>query len=105
MKIGLQNQTKERPQLPPKMCKRGELSNGHKHDCLAMSSWARLANTYSYRPSLVQGAHGGFLVPKMLQGNKEVLRRALTPPTTRRIGFRWLNFRPTPSRLSNMSTA
>ncbi|CAL0333770.1 unnamed protein product [Lupinus luteus] len=40
---------------------------------------------------------------KKSQGNKEILRRALSPPPSK--GFRWLNFRPTPSRLSNMSTA
>ncbi|WOG92007.1 hypothetical protein DCAR_0311263 [Daucus carota subsp. sativus] len=38
------------------------------------------------------------------KGDKEVVRRALMPPT-RRPSLRWLNFRPTPSRLSNMSMA
>lgn len=38
------------------------------------------------------------------QGSREVLRRALAPPS-RRPTLRWLNFRPTPSRLSNMSKA
>ncbi|KAG6591981.1 hypothetical protein SDJN03_14327, partial [Cucurbita argyrosperma subsp. sororia] len=38
------------------------------------------------------------------QGRREVLRRALMPPT-RKPTLRWLNFRPTPSRLSNMSMA
>ncbi|KAL3503257.1 hypothetical protein ACH5RR_037706 [Cinchona calisaya] len=36
------------------------------------------------------------------QARKEILRRALTPPA-RRPTLRWLNFRPTPSRLCNMS--
>ncbi|CAK9325170.1 unnamed protein product [Citrullus colocynthis] len=38
------------------------------------------------------------------QGSREVLRRALMPPS-RRPTLRWMNFRPTPSRLSNMSMA
>ncbi|KAL3508635.1 hypothetical protein ACH5RR_028036 [Cinchona calisaya] len=33
---------------------------------------------------------------------KEILKRALTPPV-RRPTLRWLDFRPTPSRLRNMS--
>lgn len=36
------------------------------------------------------------------QAKKEILRRALTPPV-RRPTLRWLDFRPTPSRLRNMS--
>lgn len=36
--------------------------------------------------------------------DKVILRRALSPPA-RRSSLRWLNFRPTPSRLSNMSVA
>lgn len=35
--------------------------------------------------------------------NMEIVKRALTPPI-RRLSLRWWNFRPTPSRLSNMST-
>ncbi|KAA0036871.1 uncharacterized protein E5676_scaffold110G002460 [Cucumis melo var. makuwa] len=38
------------------------------------------------------------------QGSREVLRRALMPPS-RRPTLRWMNFRPTPSRLSMMSMA
>ncbi|KAL2327694.1 hypothetical protein Fmac_021121 [Flemingia macrophylla] len=96
MKISLQNQIKERPQLPPKICKRGDLSNGYKHDCLTMSARSRPG---SCRPNLGQGR---YVLPL---GNKVVLRRALTPPptTTQPIGLRRLNFKPTPSRLSNMS--
>ncbi|CAN0826390.1 hypothetical protein LINGRAPRIM_LOCUS2243 [Linum grandiflorum] len=35
-------------------------------------------------------------------GSREVLRRALMP-SNRRPTLRWLSFRPSPSRLSNMS--
>ncbi|KAI4366084.1 hypothetical protein MLD38_022007 [Melastoma candidum] len=38
-------------------------------------------------------------------GGREILRRALMPPSRRVVGRRWLNFRPTPSRLCNVSTA
>ncbi|CAN0915581.1 hypothetical protein LINGRAHAP2_LOCUS29213 [Linum grandiflorum] len=37
-------------------------------------------------------------------GSREVLRRALMPPT-RRPSLRWVNFRPSPSRLCKMSMA
>ncbi|CAN4075517.1 unnamed protein product [Withania somnifera] len=36
--------------------------------------------------------------------NKEIIKRALTPPA-RRPTLRWLDFKPTPSRLCNMSVA
>ncbi|KAK4744299.1 hypothetical protein SAY87_010611 [Trapa incisa] len=51
-------------------------------------------------------AHAG--CGEQLKGNygqKEILRRALMSPARRRFSLRWLNFRPTPSRLSSMSTA
>ncbi|CAN8269299.1 unnamed protein product [Cochlearia groenlandica] len=41
------------------------------------------------------------LVRKACDGSREVLKRALTPPI-RRMNLRWLNFRPTPSRLCKM---
>ncbi|XP_061373860.1 uncharacterized protein LOC133316155 [Gastrolobium bilobum] len=89
--------------------KRGELCVGHKNGYLAMSPRSRPACACSNRPGSVRCTRCGYVVPgerlKMPQGNKELLRRALTPPPTRRIGLRWLNFRPTPSRLSSMSMA
>ncbi|CAN8259223.1 unnamed protein product [Cochlearia groenlandica] len=70
---------------------------------------ARLSCTCSGRPGSAKCVRHGFLVPdneklkkKASDGNREVLRRALTPPT-RRMNLRWLNFRPTPSRLCKMS--
>ncbi|CAI0439045.1 unnamed protein product [Linum tenue] len=38
-------------------------------------------------------------------GSREVLRRALMPASRRPSLRRWNNFRPTPSRLCNMSMA
>ncbi|XP_062170162.1 uncharacterized protein LOC133875908 [Alnus glutinosa] len=65
--------------------------------------------TCSNRPGSVRCISHGYAVPageKLRRNNasKEVLRRALTPPI-RRFSLRWLNFRPKPSRLSNMSAA
>ncbi|OWM81397.1 uncharacterized protein LOC116189746 [Punica granatum] len=48
---------------------------------------------------------GAGVRPKGNYGQREILRRALTLPPRRRISFRRPNFRPTPSRLSTMSTA
>ncbi|XP_010503091.1 PREDICTED: uncharacterized protein LOC104765381 [Camelina sativa] len=70
----------------------------------------RVACTCSGRPGSTKCARHGFVVPsderlmrKASDGSKEVLRRALTPPI-RRMNLRWLNFRPTPSRLCKMSS-
>ncbi|KAL9346009.1 hypothetical protein Peur_060862 [Populus x canadensis] len=65
--------------------------------------------TCSNRPGSVRCSKHGYMVPgdKLIrrhQANKEILRRALAPPN-RRLTLRWFNFRPTPSRLSNMSMA
>ncbi|GMI63673.1 hypothetical protein like AT3G15518 [Hibiscus trionum] len=50
----------------------------------------------------------GYMLPRQsmrrFSGNKEIIRRAITPPN-RKMTLRWWNFRPTPSRLSNMSVA
>ncbi|CAF2101227.1 uncharacterized protein LOC103869910 [Brassica rapa] len=66
--------------------------------------------TCSGRPGSAKCVRHGFLVPsdeklmrKASDGSREVLRRALTPPI-RRMNLRWLNFRPTPSRLCKMSS-
>ncbi|TKY49066.1 hypothetical protein E2542_SST26492 [Spatholobus suberectus] len=111
MQDTLQQQTKESSQLPPKMSvsghKMGEFSDGHKGGYLAVIPRSRLACTCSSRPGSVRCARHGYVVPgekKKRVASKEILRRALTPPP-KRLGLRWLNFRPTPSRLSNMSMA
>ncbi|XVE80196.1 hypothetical protein DITRI_Ditri14bG0120200 [Diplodiscus trichospermus] len=62
--------------------------------------------TCSNRPGSAPCRWHGYMVPRQNMrrygANKEILRRALTPPN-RKMTFRWWNFRPTPSRLSNMS--
>ncbi|KAG7577375.1 hypothetical protein ISN45_Aa03g016610 [Arabidopsis thaliana x Arabidopsis arenosa] len=70
----------------------------------------RVACTCSGRPGSTKCARHGFMVPsderlmrKASDGSREVLRRALTPPI-RPMNLRWLNFRPTPSRLCKMSS-
>ncbi|KAL4619523.1 hypothetical protein ACB092_06G085200 [Castanea dentata] len=65
--------------------------------------------TCSNHPGSVKCTRHGYAVPhaetlKKHSARKEVLRRALIPPP-RRFSLRWFNFRPTPSRLSNMSVA
>ncbi|KAK2639152.1 hypothetical protein Ddye_026947 [Dipteronia dyeriana] len=64
--------------------------------------------TCSNNPGSNKCSLHGYLVPrqklKTLSGNKEIIRRALTP-SNRRLTLRFWNFRPTPSRLSIMSTA
>jgi len=111
MQDTLQQQTKESSELPPKMSfsghKVGDLSDGqHKGGYLAVVPRSRPACTCANRPGSVRCARHGYIVPgekKKRVASKEILRRALTPP--KRLGLRWLNFRPTPSRLSNMSMA
>ncbi|XP_010545805.1 PREDICTED: uncharacterized protein LOC104818058 [Tarenaya hassleriana] len=73
---------------------------------------ARFSCTCSGRPGSARCVRHGYLVPngerrmmrRASEGSREILRRALTPPS-RRMSLRWWNFRPTPSRLCNMSSA
>ncbi|XVF18940.1 hypothetical protein REPUB_Repub11eG0067000 [Reevesia pubescens] len=64
--------------------------------------------TCSKHPGASPCSRHGYMVPRLNMrrnsANKEILRRALTPPY-RKMTLRWWNFRPTPSRLSNMSMA
>ncbi|XP_004487677.1 uncharacterized protein [Cicer arietinum] len=105
MQDTLQQQTKESSQLTSKMSISGSnMNDGY----LTMSQRFRPACTCSNRPGSVRCARHGYVVPgerlKKRVASKEILRRALTPPP-KRLGLRWLNFKPTPSRLSNMSMA
>lgn len=101
-----QQQTKESTQqLPPKMSFSGQNKN---EGYMSMSQRFRPACTCLNRPGSVRCARHGYVVPgerlKKRLASKEILRRALTPPP-KRLGLRWLNFKPTPSRLSIMSMA
>ncbi|GFS39149.1 hypothetical protein Acr_00g0061320 [Actinidia rufa] len=62
----------------------------------------------SYNSRSVRGGYHEIPVPKNKSirygAQREILRRALTPPI-RRQGRRWWDFRPTPSQLCNMSMA
>ncbi|KAK7272508.1 hypothetical protein RJT34_29146 [Clitoria ternatea] len=114
MQSALQQESKESLQLQPKVSvweqKMREMgSDGHKEGNLGMGVHrSRPACTCSNRPGSVRCARHGYVVPgerlKKRVASKEILRRALTPPP-KRLALRWLNFRPTPSRLSNMSLA
>uniref|UniRef100_A0A1J3IH19 Uncharacterized protein n=1 Tax=Noccaea caerulescens TaxID=107243 RepID=A0A1J3IH19_NOCCA len=73
---------------------------------------SRMACTCSGRPGSARCLRHGYMVPsreKLMRrasdGNREILKRALTPPIHRQMSKRWWNFRPTPSRLCNMSSA
>ncbi|XP_041028992.1 uncharacterized protein LOC121268796 [Juglans microcarpa x Juglans regia] len=85
-------------------------NRGRKNNYVLASPRAgRSGCTCSNHPGSVRCTRHGYAVPETTSrrryGSKEVLvRRALTPPT-RRLSLRWWNFRPTPSRLSNMSVA
>ncbi|KHN36790.1 hypothetical protein glysoja_001521 [Glycine soja] len=112
MQDTLEQQTEESSQLSPKVPfsghRVGDLSYGqHKGRYLAVVPRSRPACTCSNRPGSVRCARHGYMEPgekKRRVASKEILRRALTPPP-KRLALRWLNFRPTPSRLSNMSMA
>ncbi|KAE8723509.1 NAC domain protein [Hibiscus syriacus] len=60
------------------------------------------------QPGSAPCSRHGYMLPRQNMrrngGNKEIIRRAITPPN-RKMTLRWWNFRPTPSRLSNMSMA
>ncbi|KAK8647946.1 hypothetical protein V6N13_121670 [Hibiscus sabdariffa] len=64
--------------------------------------------TCSNQPGSAPCIRHGYMLPRQnmrrYSGNKEIIRRAITPPN-RKMTLRWWNFRPTPSRLSNMSMA
>lgn len=76
----------------------------------ATSSRSGVGCTCSSQPGGTRCRRHGYMVPsnerlmRRSHGSKEILRRALSPPN-RRLSLRWWNFRPTPSRLSNMSMA
>ncbi|XP_010062891.2 uncharacterized protein LOC104450149 [Eucalyptus grandis] len=76
---------------------------------VASSPRRRPACTCTRGPGSVQCSRHGYVVPddravRTNQANREILKRALTPPA-RRFSLRRWSFRPTPSRLSTMSTA
>ena len=111
MQSTLQKQSMEKAEFHPAKLSVAEnkmegVGVGRKDGNLLMSPRCRLACTCSNRPGSVRCARHGYIVPgermKKRQVSQEILKRALTPPP-RRLGLRWLNFRPTPSRLSNMS--
>ncbi|RDX61344.1 hypothetical protein CR513_60438, partial [Mucuna pruriens] len=110
MQHTLQQQTKESSELASKMSvsvqKMGEFNDGqHKGGYLAVVPRSRPACTCSNRPGSARCARHGYVVPgekKRRVASKEILRRALTPPP-KRLGLRWLNFRPTPNPAGYLS--
>jgi hypothetical protein len=104
-----QKQARGRLQLPTRQAL-GEGSRVRRNNqVVPIPPRPRSTCTCSNRPGSVRCSKHGYMVPgdKLIrrhQANKELLRRALAPPN-RRLTLRWFNFRPTPSRLSNMSMA
>ncbi|KAI5571613.1 hypothetical protein POPTR_011G123600v4 [Populus trichocarpa] len=104
-----QKQARGRLQLPTRQAL-GEGSRVRRNNqVVSIPPRPRSTCTCSNRPGSVRCSKHGYMVPgdKLIrrhQANKELLRRALAPPN-RRLTLRWFNFRPTPSRLSNMSMA
>lgn len=111
-----QRETRRRLQIPatrPSMAARdtvASVARSRRSSCSSVASSSprpRPAGcTCSNHPGSTRCSRHGYLVPKerSKNGNKEIIRRALAP-TNRRLSLRWWNFRPTPSRLSNMSKA
>uniref|UniRef100_A0A5B7BRU3 Uncharacterized protein n=1 Tax=Davidia involucrata TaxID=16924 RepID=A0A5B7BRU3_DAVIN len=111
-----QKQTFERLQLPAKALsvvtgdQRIDMSQGCRKSCVASPRPPRMyTRSSSYHSKVTSGTHRHKEAPPLDKlrrccGSKEILRRALTP-SRRTTTWRWWNFRPTPSRLSNMSTA
>ncbi|KAJ8764674.1 hypothetical protein K2173_007762 [Erythroxylum novogranatense] len=104
-------QAREKSQIPGwQLTVTGNMGGGHRvrrsGQPTVSSSRPRLICTCASRPGSVKCSRHGYIVPtqklRSQTANKELIRRALTPPN-RRLTLRWLNFRPTLSRLSNMS--
>ncbi|KAL2473201.1 uncharacterized protein Fot_48937 [Forsythia ovata] len=75
-------------------------------NCRNVRSHCLYTSSTQYGSRLVRGFQHEATLPsnrlRRQQANKEIIRRALTPPC-HRPSWRWWNFRPTPSRLSKMS--
>ncbi|EEF29697.1 uncharacterized protein LOC8268674 [Ricinus communis] len=112
-----QTLTTERPRLPARKPVTGNATennrvrrNYYQHSSgPASSPRPRSTCTCSNRPGSVRCSKHGYVLPsdklrRHHQASREILRRALAPPN-RKMSLRWWNFRPTPSRLSNMSMA
>ncbi|KAJ4976040.1 hypothetical protein NE237_001146 [Protea cynaroides] len=92
--------------------------NSGQLDNLPASPWGAQPPSFlsmSNRAGLIQRRHrfsnnravssfSGLPGIRRYPSDREILKRALAPPA-RRSRHRWLNFQPTPSRLSNMSMA
>ncbi|GAB2277888.1 hypothetical protein Dimus_012590 [Dionaea muscipula] len=95
------------PQLAP--------ARSRVHPSAAASSSSSSSSVYN---NMRGGGGGGYMLPyyyyqlkemrmrrNLEEANREILRRALSPPRRRPISWRWRFFQATPSRLSTMSAA
>ncbi|KAK8622759.1 hypothetical protein V6N13_117661 [Hibiscus sabdariffa] len=104
----LERQPTQGLQIPSPAGDAAEENRGRRKSYMASSSGRRPRCTCLNRPGSAPCSRHGYMVPKQNMrrygANKEILRRALAPPN-RKMRLRWWNFKPTPSRLSNMSMA
>ncbi|GMJ05213.1 hypothetical protein like AT3G15518 [Hibiscus trionum] len=108
----LERQPAQGLQIPSPAGDAAEENRGRRKSYMASSSSSslerRLRCTCTSRPGSAPCSRHGYMLPKQNMrrygANKEILRRALAPPN-RKVTLRWWNFKPTPSRLSNMSLA
>uniref|UniRef100_A0A2P2L064 Uncharacterized protein n=1 Tax=Rhizophora mucronata TaxID=61149 RepID=A0A2P2L064_RHIMU len=107
------DRTPERLRIPARQSLAGNAESGSRirgnnHHVATSSPRPRSICTCSNCPGSVKCRRHGYAVPsdklRRRHANKEILRRALTPPN-RGLTCRCWNFRPIPSRLSNMSMA
>ncbi|KAJ6724426.1 hypothetical protein OIU85_022357 [Salix viminalis] len=104
-----QKEARGRLQLPARQALgEGNRARRNNHQGASIPPRPRSACACSNRPGSVRCSKHGYMVRsgklRRHQANKELLTRALAPPN-RRLTLRWFNFRPTPSRLCNMSMA
>ncbi|KAL4272365.1 hypothetical protein GQ457_13G003250 [Hibiscus cannabinus] len=100
----------ERHEIPAPAGDAAEENRGRRKTYTTSSSGRRRPRcTCSSRSGSAPCRRHGYMLPKQSTrrcgANKEILRRALAPPPNRKMIVRWWNFKPTPSRLSNMSMA
>ncbi|XWS27972.1 hypothetical protein CRYUN_Cryun25bG0026100 [Craigia yunnanensis] len=111
-----EKQTTEGLEIPARPSTAGDIAEenrGLRKCYMASSSSSSSSSAPRSRPRCTCSNHPGsspcnrhgYMVPRQnmrrYSANKEILRRALTPPN-RKMTLRWWNFKPTPSRLSNM---
>ncbi|GMJ10207.1 hypothetical protein HRI_004689900 [Hibiscus trionum] len=108
--IILEGQPTQGSEISPPAGDTAEENRGRRKTYMTSSSSGRRSRcTCSSRPGSAPCRRHGYMVPRQSMrrfgANKEILRRALAPSPNRKMTLRRWNFKPTPSRLSNMPMA